>query len=79
MTLLNAGLGLEIHAEQDPRLLAFEIDQIKRTDGGGGVARDLRAPCGRNPCALGEFDVYRRPNKKALSGERIQSKPIVFA
>ena len=38
--------GSKIHAEQDTRLLAFEIDQIKRTDGGGArgprPARSMR-------------------------------------
>src|SRR5437868_11050103 len=56
--------GLEIHAEQDTRLVALEIDQVKRTDGGGGVARDLRAPCRRDPGALREPEVDRRSNEK---------------
>src|ERR1700685_3515813 len=69
----------KIHAEQNPRLVALEIDEVERTGRRRRLTRDLRAPRRRDPRLFGKFHVDRRSDEKALSGERIQAKAVIFA
>src|ERR1700684_2697605 len=57
----------------------FEMDEVERAGGGCCLARHLGAPRGCDPCFFGKLEIDRRPNEKALSGERIQPKSIVLA
>src|SRR3954447_8574374 len=69
---------LEIDPEHEPRLMAFEVDEIEASTRTSRAAPDLKTPTGRQPGTLRELEICGRADKQCLTRELLQSDAIVF-
>src|SRR5882672_9959021 len=76
---LGVQTALEIDAEHQPRLMPFEIDQIKGGTRSGRASPGLNAPAGGQPRALRELEIRSRADEQRLACELLHPDAFVSA